>query len=95
MIYHTDPKHKYGVIINIRLKVLLETKRDVSLCIVSIHQEDKIILSMCTSNNSIKIHKVKKMLEMKGKTNKIIIIVEEFNILLLLVNRTWREKWQE
>lgn len=32
---------------------------------------------------------------MKGKTNKIIIIVEEFNILLLLVNRTWRKKWQE
>lgn len=35
------------------------------------------------------------MLEMKGKTNKIIIIVEEFNVLLLLVNRTWRKKWQE
>lgn len=31
------------------------------------------------------------MIEMKEKTNKITIIVEEFNILLLLVNRTWRK----
>lgn len=45
---------------------------------MSIQQEDKIILLMCTSNNRASQYmRFKKMLELKEETDKYTVIVEE------------------
>ena len=54
----------------------------------SIFQEDKPILSVYVTNNTASKYMRQKLKEMKGEIDQFTIVVGEFNILLLVIDRT-------